>query len=296
MDLIYRYDPYRAIQARQLTNSDDAVRELEAGHERFVRTVEQIQAELLGGAPTGQIVIPSDPLSLAFTHATGAEPIQAPFALVLGCSDARVPVEQIFDLSPNDMFVIRVAGNVLGIECLGSIAYAVNNLGKSLKLIVVLGHSSCGAVGAAVDSYIDPNDYVEIALDHPLRSLVDRLHVAVRCAAGEIERLCGPTVERHPAYRSVLVEIAVYLNAALTAFDVRRELGLSHEADPQVVYGVFDLVGQRVAALPRADQARESQTGAIFGTVPSTSDGFAKLGAEIARRVIARGALGLEIV
>ena len=102
---------------------------------------------------------------------------------MLGCSDARVPIELIFDQSPNDLFVVRVAGNVLGVECLGSIDYAVANLGKSLKLVVVLGHTTCGAVSAAVDSYLAPKNYAEIAFTHALRSLVDRIQTAVRGAA-----------------------------------------------------------------------------------------------------------------
>lgn len=292
MDIIYRYDPYKPIRIRQLATPDDVIKELETGHRRYVEITRRVHDEMVGNAPVGQIVIPSDPLSLAFTHLTGAEPIQAPFALVLGCSDARVPVEQIFDLSPNDLFVVRVAGNVLGIECLGSISYAVHNMGKSLKLIVVLGHSSCGAVGAAVGSYVDPIDYSEIALGHPLRSLVDRLSVAVRGAAGELERLCGPSVAEHPGYRQALVEIAVYLNAALTAYDTRRELKLSPRDEPRVVYAVYDLVGQRVASLPYCPDHPEDFAKATFGLVPEDSEGFAALGAELARCVQAKGMLG----
>jgi carbonic anhydrase len=71
-------------------------------------------------------------------------PEQYPFAALLGCSDARVPVELIFSEGPNDLFAIRVAGNGLGAEVLGSLKYAVGRLGRSLKPIVVLGHSSCG--------------------------------------------------------------------------------------------------------------------------------------------------------
>ena len=143
---------------------------------------------------------------------------------MLGCSDARAPIERIFDQSLNDLFVIRVAGNVLGVECLGSIDYAVNQLGASLKLLVVLGHSTCGAVSAAVNSYLAPKDYASIAFTHSLRSLVDRIQVAVRGAATALERVAGASAARHPSYRAALVEAAVYLNAAITAFDVRREV------------------------------------------------------------------------
>ena len=73
---------------------------------------------------------------------------QRPFAVVLGCSDSRVPVETIFDQRPGDLFVIRLAGNIVTTEGLASIEYAREVLGCSL--VVVLGHTSCGAVQAAM--------------------------------------------------------------------------------------------------------------------------------------------------
>jgi len=71
-----------------------------------------------------------------------------PFAIILSCSDSRVPPEIIFDQGIGDLFVVRNAGNILNNEVLGSIEYAVEFFG--VKLIVVMGHSSCGAVSAAV--------------------------------------------------------------------------------------------------------------------------------------------------
>ena len=73
---------------------------------------------------------------------------QHPFATVLGCSDSRVPVELVFDQGFGDLFVIRVAGNVVSPENLGSIEYAVHHL--HTQLIVVMGHESCGAVTSAL--------------------------------------------------------------------------------------------------------------------------------------------------
>ena len=73
---------------------------------------------------------------------------QAPIAAVLGCSDSRVPVELIFDQGFGDVFVIRAAGQVAGTDQLGSVEYAVEHLG--VPLVVVLGHTDCGAVKAAV--------------------------------------------------------------------------------------------------------------------------------------------------
>jgi carbonic anhydrase len=73
---------------------------------------------------------------------------QHPFAIILSCSDSRVPPELVFDEGLGDLFIVRVAGNVLNVEGLGSIEYGVDVLGA--RLIVVLGHQSCGAVDAAM--------------------------------------------------------------------------------------------------------------------------------------------------
>lgn len=73
---------------------------------------------------------------------------QSPFAAILGCSDSRVPPELIFDQGIGDLFIIRVAGNVVDDMVLGSMEYAVDHLG--VRLVVVLGHQRCGAVQAAV--------------------------------------------------------------------------------------------------------------------------------------------------
>lgn len=75
---------------------------------------------------------------------------QTPFVVILACSDARVPVQLVFDEGPGDLFIIRVAGNVATPTQIGSIEYAVTQLG--VKLVIVLGHSRCGAVAAALDS------------------------------------------------------------------------------------------------------------------------------------------------
>ena len=75
---------------------------------------------------------------------------QHPFAIVLGCADSRVPAEIVFDQGLGDLFVVRVAGNVIDDQSLGSIEYAVDHL--AVRLIVVLGHQRCGAVKAAKDT------------------------------------------------------------------------------------------------------------------------------------------------
>jgi len=74
---------------------------------------------------------------------------QKPYAVVLSCTDSRVPPEHVFSTGVGDLFVVRVAGNVVSPEALASIEYAVEHLGA--QLCVVMGHESCGAVGACVD-------------------------------------------------------------------------------------------------------------------------------------------------
>ena len=98
-----------------------------------------------------------DPGSLEY-HAQREELTggQNPFAIVLGCSDSRVPVEIVFDQGLGDLFVIRVAGNIVARSQIGSIEFAAQKFGA--RLVVILGHSSCGAVEAAIDELNKPSD------------------------------------------------------------------------------------------------------------------------------------------
>ncbi|MFO0891629.1 MAG: carbonic anhydrase [Isosphaeraceae bacterium] len=287
MDIIYRYDRYAAILPKPIADADGAIQALLEGHARYRRIVQRVEEDLVrDGEPSEPLVIPSSPLSLNFS-AVGAPP-QVPFAVALGCSDARAPIERIFDQPPNALFVVRVAGNVLGTECLGSIDYAVHQLKDSLRLLVVLGHSGCGAVTAAVDSYLSPDDYPEVGFGHSLRSLVDRIQMAVRGAAKALGRAEGGSPKGKPGYRDALIETAIYLNAALTAFDVRREIEASGAKGVRVVYGVFDIADQRVHALPHHCSDTEEP---VFGDVPLRSEDFAALGERIVRAVRDRGLL-----
>lgn len=79
---------------------------------------------------------------------------QAPFAIVLGCSDSRVPAEIIFDQGIGDLFVIRVAGNIVAPSQVGSVEFAAEQFGT--RLVVVMGHSNCGAISATLDELESP--------------------------------------------------------------------------------------------------------------------------------------------
>ena len=164
VDIIYRYEA-RDAPARPLpTDSDAALRRLNGGNGDFAALLDHVKDEI--GI---QQIIPVDPGDLGLDPNVAGAPKQRPFAAVLGCSDARVPIELIFNEGPNDLFVIRVAGNGLGTEVLGSLKYAVDHLGGTLKLIVVLGHSGCGALTTAVDVFLNPGDYLAIAAQHSIR-------------------------------------------------------------------------------------------------------------------------------
>lgn len=99
--------------------------------------------------------------------------VQNPIAIILGCSDARVPVEIVFDQKLGELFVIRVAGNVVAPSQIGSVEFAAEKFGT--KLVVVLGHSHCGAVTACVDALINP----EQNYSPNLQSIVDRIRPSV---------------------------------------------------------------------------------------------------------------------
>ena len=177
-----------------------------------------------------------------------AAPRQRPFAAVLGCSDARVPIELIFNEGPNDLFVVRVAGNGLGSDVIGSLRYAIDHLGDSLRLIVVLGHSGCGALSAAVDAFLDPVGYLPLAADHALRNILDRLFIVVQASARKLARTFGSDVARHQRYRETLIEMAIATNAALAAFTVQQELHGLDANGLRAVYGVYLLESREVWA------------------------------------------------
>jgi carbonic anhydrase len=98
---------------------------------------------------------------------------QEPFAIILGCSDSRVPAELVFDQGFGDLFVIRVAGNIVAPSQIGSVEFAAARFGT--RLVVVLGHSQCGAVAATLEEVLGRTT----TESKNLRSIVDRIRPAV---------------------------------------------------------------------------------------------------------------------
>jgi carbonic anhydrase len=138
-----------------MLTAHDALRRLRDGNRRFANNLRGIgrvldhdrRAELVGG--------------------------QEPFAIILGCADSRVPAEIVFDQGLGDLFVIRVAGNIVAPSLVGSVEFAATKFGT--QLVVVLGHSQCGAVLATIEQLRRP----DAGQSQNLRSIVDRVRPAV---------------------------------------------------------------------------------------------------------------------
>lgn len=131
---------------------------------------------------------------------------QEPFAIILGCSDSRVPAELVFDQGLGDLFVIRVAGNIVSPSQVGSVEFAAARFGT--PLVVVLGHSHCGAVNATLDELTRP----AAGQSRNLRSIVDRVRPSVEALLG--------TELRHD--REALVRHAVRINVSVAASHLRH--------------------------------------------------------------------------
>ena len=132
-----------------------ALEKLAVGNHRFVKG--EIDAESLA----------------RHAHQSGQSGGQAPFAIILACSDSRVPVEMVFDQGFGDLFVIRVAGNIVAPSQIGSIEFAAEKFG--CRLVIVLGHTQCGAVIATLDELV----LKESHRSPNLRAIVDRIRPAV---------------------------------------------------------------------------------------------------------------------
>ena len=249
IDYIYRFDPANPTLKPPPHDAEAAKKTLEDGNRMFSRWMESCRTSTFSQSEP-RYVVQCNGLEVGMNRTLGEIPKQAPFAIVIGCSDARVPTEMLFGQGFNDLFVIRVAGNVMGDVCLGSIDFALNALSESVKVIVMLGHGGCGAVTAAVDSYLMPLKFWSKSTSSSLRSIQERIFVAVREAANAFDAVWGPNARDNPNYRSALIETAVAVNAAQAAFDIRLEVERAAKWEIEVLYGVFSLTHHQVSMPP----------------------------------------------
>ena len=159
---------------------------------------------------------------------------QHPIAVILGCSDSRVPVDKVFDQDLGNLFVIRVAGNIAAPSQIGSVEFAATKFGT--RLVVVLGHTRCGAVRATVEELLHPS-----ADQSPnLRAIVDKIRPAV---SDLLESDSRDNLDE-------LVEKAVNANVRQAAEDLRQGSAiierLMHDDGLQIVGANYALETGRV--------------------------------------------------
>lgn len=193
--------PERPGRGPRPTTPAEALRELQAGNARFA-----------AGGATGP--------NRSLERLAELAPAQAPFAAILGCADSRVPPELLFDQGFGDLFVVRVAGNVATPEELASLEFAVAALGA--LFILVLGHSGCGAVAAALDGGVPPGQ---------ISTLFQHIVPGVSGAAADLPA----AIESNALHQMMVVRMGSPLLAAAV-----REGRLGVGA------GVYDLASGRV--------------------------------------------------
>ncbi|WNG17754.1 carbonic anhydrase [Cystobacter fuscus] len=169
--------------------ADQALQRLRDGNQRFVQNVRSMNTAIGSSARA----------SLATR--------QTPFAVILSCSDSRVPSELVFDQGLGDLFVIRVAGNVVAPSLVGSVEFAAATFGT--RLVVVMGHSRCGAIKATLD-------FIQHSVGAPsenIHDIVDRCRPAVE----SVVSASGPNVEQER-----LVQEAVRANVRQSCSHLRH--------------------------------------------------------------------------
>ena len=171
-----------------MISAREALGRLREGNRRFVDGVQT------GGSPAGQ--------TRRIELAAGQEP----FGIILGCSDSRVPAEIVFDQGLGDLFVIRVAGNIVAASQIGSVEFAAERFGT--PLVVVLGHSRCGAVEATMEELMLPKE----GQSRNLRSIVDFIRPSV-------EALLATELKHDP---KALVQQAIRTNVRASVNQLRH--------------------------------------------------------------------------
>jgi len=158
---------------------------------------------------------------------------QSPYAIILGCSDSRVPVENVFDEGHGELFVIRVAGNVAGPIQVGSIEYAVDVLGT--QLVVVLGHTGCGAVQATLDEIKKPSG---------------KLTPGIAAIVSEISTGLSASGDSSAGIENQDIDAAVRINVAHSAMQLTRQSELMQQrlktGNLQIVQAVYSLTSGEV--------------------------------------------------
>jgi carbonic anhydrase len=174
--------------ARSMTTALQALQRLRQGNQRFV------------AGSSNNYILANETRRMELVSG------QQPFAIILGCSDSRVPAELIFDQGLGDLFVIRIAGNIVAPSQIGSVEFAAERFGT--PLVVVLGHSRCGAVSATLEEITRPTA-------HQSR----HLHAIVERVRPSVESLLATELKQDP---DALIEQAIRANVRVSADHLRH--------------------------------------------------------------------------
>jgi carbonic anhydrase len=281
IDYVYRFDPKNPSTKPPPADAVLARENLEDGNRLFARWMASCQGSTLAPGEEPRYVVQCNGLEVGMLRRQGGMPKQAPFAVVVSCSDARVPTEMLFGQGFNDLFVIRVAGNVLGDVCQGSVDFAVEALRESVKVLVVLGHSGCGAVTGAVEAYLRPLKFWSRSISPALRGIGEKIFVSVREAANGLKEVWGPDARQMPSYRDALIETAVCLNAAQAAFALRQQVELAGHWEIEVLFGVYNLFNHQVS-MPNNPLAPASDQNVGLAHAPGNPREFHTLAVQMA--------------
>lgn len=254
-EVVWQYDESSATSGERPSDAVEAHHLLLEGNREFARLLSNDHPE----GETPRHIVRISRRNVGTGNMPGEAPGQEPFAAFLSCADARVPVELIFGREVNDLFVVRLAGNILGDECLGSLGYAVDKL-KTVRLLAVMGHTGCGALTTAVDAYLAPAGYLGAAANYPLQSIISSLMVPVRAAALTLANLYGRRIDGHPGYRQALIETSVILNAALSASVLAHNFHDELSEKLQVAFGVYDLSNRTVGVPDETGEWKQGLT------------------------------------
>jgi carbonic anhydrase len=145
---------------------------------------------------------------------------QAPFAIILGCSDSRVPAELVFDQSFGDLFVIRVAGNIIAPSLVGSVEFAASRFGT--RLVVVMGHSQCGAIVATLEELQGQ----AAAQSVNLRDIVDRVRPSVETVLAVMRKAPQEDLVREAVRANVRASVDHLRHGSVLLERLIRETGL----------------------------------------------------------------------
>jgi len=211
----------------------EALERLRAGNRRFVSGVRSLDS------------------LMSQTRRSDLVAGQEPFAVILGCSDSRVPVEIVFDQGLGDLFVIRVAGNVVAPSQIGSVEFAAERFGT--RLVVILGHTRCGAVQATLEELQRPTENQS----RNLRSIVDRIRPSVEALLAAEFHHDAEALARHAVRANVRVSASSLRHGSEVLERLIQNEGLLVVgAEYSLESGVVDFFdGTPSAAAPEAQRA-----------------------------------------